>query len=186
MRILMLGNSFTAANNLPQQLASLTGAEVVAHTRGGARLAEQMNPKTKMGARTLAALVNERWDYVILQEMSNGPVTAREKFLQSARGLCEKIRAASAIPVFYATWAYENGSKKMAVMNMSYEEMYQAMYEAYHHAAEENQALIADVGKAFYEKADEIKLYAEDSCHPNEMGTKLAAEVIAEVILQDT
>ena len=53
MRILMLGNSFTAANDLPQRLAQLTGAEVMAHTRGGARLAEQLNPKTKLGARTL-------------------------------------------------------------------------------------------------------------------------------------
>lgn len=30
MRLLMLENSFTAANNLPQQLSSLTGVEVVA------------------------------------------------------------------------------------------------------------------------------------------------------------
>ena len=49
MRILMLGNSFTAANDLPQRLAQLTGAEVMAHTRGGARLAEQLNPRTKTG-----------------------------------------------------------------------------------------------------------------------------------------
>ena len=56
MRILMLGNSFTAANDLPQRLARLTGAEVAAHTRGGARLAEQLNPQTELGARTLAAL----------------------------------------------------------------------------------------------------------------------------------
>ena len=49
MRILMLGNSFTAANGLPQRMARLTGAEVIAHTRGGARLAEQLNPKTKTG-----------------------------------------------------------------------------------------------------------------------------------------
>ena len=49
MRILMLGNSFTAANDLPQRLAQLTGAEVMAHTRGGARLAEQLNPQDKTG-----------------------------------------------------------------------------------------------------------------------------------------
>lgn len=35
MRILMLGNSFTFANDLPQILAELTEAEVVHHTRGG-------------------------------------------------------------------------------------------------------------------------------------------------------
>ena len=51
MRILMLGNSFTFANDMPAMLAELTGAEVVHHTRGGSRLAEQLNPKTKNGAR---------------------------------------------------------------------------------------------------------------------------------------
>ena len=49
MRILMLGNSFTFTNHMPQMLAQLTGAEVVHHTRGGARLSEHLNPKTKLG-----------------------------------------------------------------------------------------------------------------------------------------
>ena len=65
MRILMLGNSFTFTNDMPQMLADLTGAEVVHHTRGGARLSEQLNPNTKLGERTQAALVEERWDYVV-------------------------------------------------------------------------------------------------------------------------
>ena len=47
MRILMLGNSFIFTNNMPQMLAELTGAEVVHHTRGGARLSEQLNPCTR-------------------------------------------------------------------------------------------------------------------------------------------
>lgn len=40
MRILMLGNSFTFYNDMPQTLAKLTGAQVAAHTRGGAWLSE--------------------------------------------------------------------------------------------------------------------------------------------------
>ena len=36
MRILMLGNSLTSTNHMPELLAELTGAEVVCHTRGGA------------------------------------------------------------------------------------------------------------------------------------------------------
>ncbi len=56
MRILMLGNSLTSANHMPQTLAGLTGAEVISHTRGGARLSEQLNPKTRLGALTQAAL----------------------------------------------------------------------------------------------------------------------------------
>ena len=69
MRILMLGNSLTTANNMPRMLAVLTGAEVTVHARGGARLAEQLNPRTRLGARTQAVLCSECWDYVVLQEM---------------------------------------------------------------------------------------------------------------------
>ena len=185
MRILMLGNSFIFTNDLPLMLAELTGAEVISHTRGGARLAEQINPKTKMGARTLQVLTDEKWDYVIMQEMSNAPATTTEKFLGTASKLCEKIRENGAIPVFYATWAYKKDSDKMNSMPFSYEEMYQKMYDAYHRAADQNQALIADVGEAFFEKSEAINLYADDGCHPNMEGTKLAAQVIAETILRD-
>ena len=48
----MLGNSFTIVNNMPDTLAQLTGAEVVHHTHGDVRLAEQLNPETKMGGLT--------------------------------------------------------------------------------------------------------------------------------------
>ena len=92
MRILMLGNSFIFVNNLPAALARLTGAEVVHHTRGGARLAEHLNPGTKMGSLTQTALQNEKWDYVVLQEMSNGPITSKKSFLKNVGLLCEQIR----------------------------------------------------------------------------------------------
>ena len=100
MRILMLGNSFTTANHMPDMLAELTGAEIVQHTRGGERLADQLNPKTKMGKRTQEALQNEKWDFVILQEMSNGPITSKASFLENAEKLCEKIRENGASQFF--------------------------------------------------------------------------------------
>lgn len=184
VRILMLGNSFTFANNMPEMLAELTGAEVVMHTRGGARLAEQLNPKTKMGRRTLEALQDQKWDYVILQEMSNGPITSKNSFLANVKKLCELIRANGAKPILYATWAYERGGKQLRSFGMDYEEMYQQLYESYHEAARENHVLIADVGKKFYELADDEQLYADDGYHPNERGSHIAAEVIAEVILE--
>ena len=63
MRILMLGNSFTTANHMPDMLAELTGAEIVQHTRGGERLADQLNPKTKMGFCHFTG--NEQWSNYI-------------------------------------------------------------------------------------------------------------------------
>ena len=166
-------------------LAELTGAEVISHTRGGARLAEQINPKTKMGARTLQVLTDEKWDYVVMQEMSNAPATTTAKFMETAGKLCTLIRENGAKPVFYATWAYKKDSDKMNSMPFSYEEMYQKMYDAYHRAAEQNQALIADVGKAFFEQSEAMNLYADDGCHPNMEGTKIATKVIAETILRN-
>lgn len=185
MRILMLGNSLTFANEMPSILEDLTGAEVVHHTRGGARLAEQLNPNTKMGAKTLAALAEEHWDYVVLQEMSNGPLTSRNAFLKNVDLLCDRIREEGATPVLYATWAYQKGSSWLTDLGMTYEDMAQGMYDAYHEAAEQTGALIADVGQKFFELSETQNLYAEDGQHPNEAGSKLAAEVIAQVIMAD-
>ena len=136
MRILMLGNSFTTANHMPDMLAELTGAEIVQHTRGGERLADQLNPKTKMGKRTQEALQNEKWDFVILQEMSNGPITSKACFLENAEKLCEKIRENGAKPVFYATWAYQRGGKQLETFGMDYDEMYQKLRANYYKEAQ--------------------------------------------------
>jgi lysophospholipase L1-like esterase len=185
MRILMLGNSFTFANDMPDMLAELLNAEVVHHTRGGAHLAEQFNPDTEMGAKTLAALTGETWDYVVLQEYSTGPLTGRERFLQSVEQLCQLIRRNGACPILYATWAYRKDCDKLEEMGLEYDVMAAQLSEAYHEAADQNEALIAEVGKRFYEQAEKTELYADDGKHPSEAGSKLAAETIAAVIAAD-
>ena len=182
MRILMLGNSFTFTNDMPQMLAALTGAEVVHHTRGGARLSEQLNPNTKLGGRTQAALRNEPWDYVVLQEMSHGPITSPKSFFSSVEQLCRQIRADRAVPILFATWAYQKGGTKLAAKGWDYDEMAQKLSEAYQKAARDNNALIADVGSRFYELSHTQNLYAADGVHPNELGSRVAAETIAAVI----
>ena len=60
--------------------------------------------------------------------------------------------------------------------------MVQKLSEAYHRAAQENDALIADVGRRFYELSDAQNLYAADGVHPSELGSRIAAETIAAVI----
>ena len=184
MRILMLGNSFIFTNNMPQMLADLTGSEVAHHTRGGARLSEQLNSNTKLGEQTQAALQKEKWDYVVLQEMSHGPITAPKSFFSSVEQLCRQIRANGAVPILFATWAYQKGGAKPADKGWDYDEMVQKLSEAYHKAAQENNALIADVGRRFYELSDTQDLYAADSIHPSELGSRIAAETIAAVIRQ--
>lgn len=181
-RILMLGNSLTFANDLPGILAKLTGAQVVHHTRGGARLSEQLNPKTRLGAQTQAALSREHWDYVVLQEMSHGPFSSPDRFFASVEHLCAQIRAAGAVPVLYATWAYRKDCPKLAAKGWDYEQMARCMAETYRTAARKNNALLAEVGLRFYRLADTHNLYAADGVHPSEAGSRLAAETIAAAI----
>ena len=182
MRILMLGNSFTSTNEMPQMLSALTGGEVVCHARGGARLSEQLNPNTRLGARTQAALAGERRDYVVLQEMSHGPITAPKSFFASVERLCEQIRANGAVPVLFATWAYQRGGAKLAAKGWDYDGMASQLAEAYRKAALDNRALLADVGGRFYGWPDPGELYADDGVHPSELGSRIAAETIADVI----
>ena len=163
-------------------MAGLTGAEVVCHTRGGARLSEHLNPSTKLGAQTQAALRDEHWDYVVLQEMSHGPMTSPERFFSSVEQLCRQIQMNGAVPILYATWAYQKGADKLAAKGWGYDEMACKLFEAYHEAAQKNHALIADVGEQFYRMSHTQSLYAADGVHPNEMGSRIAAKTIAAVI----
>ena len=185
MRILMLGNSFTFFHDMPQILAHLLGCEVVAHTRGGAYLAAQLNPETQMGSETLKALREEKWDYVILQEQSNAPALKREAFQRSAKALCDLIHQNGAKPLFYATWAYREGTEKLATTGMTYDELDKALYDSYHAAAEAGGALIADVGVAFRAVREQVDVYEADDYHPSAAGSVLAASVIARTIDAD-
>lgn len=142
-----------------------------------------LNPATRLGARTQAALRDEQWDYVVLQEMSNGPITSPKRFFSSVEELCEQIFQNGAVPILYATWAYQKDGAKLTAMGMDYDEMYHRMNDAYHQAAEQNHALIADVGQRFYTLSESQNLYGADGVHPNELGSRIAAETISEVIL---
>jgi hypothetical protein len=181
MRILMLGNSLTSSHQLPQKLAAQLCAEVSAHTRGGARLSEQLNPKTRMGAQTAEALAQGGWDFLVMQEMSVGPAKNRQRYLESAQALSELAHDFGATPVIYATWAFCEGSERLARTGWSYQQMHELLHSAFLQAASENNALLADVGAAFFERHDP-SLYAPDGVHPSETGTELAASVIAKTI----
>ena len=62
--------------------------------------------------------------------------------------------------------------------------MARGLSQAYRQAAQENGALLADVGNRFFELADTQNLYASDGVHPNERGTRLAAQTLAQVMQQ--
>lgn len=186
MAILMLGNSLTTRNGMPDLLAGLLGREVAVHARGGARLAEQTNPATRLGAATARALAAGGVDALVMQEMSHGPVSAPERFLESVARLAAMARDAGAAPVVYGTWAFGAGSAALGRLGLSPAEMHGAMQEAFGRAARECGVAVADVGAAFWEVGDGRGvgdgLLAADGVHPSEAGSELAARILARTL----
>ena len=186
MRILFLGNSFTFYHDLPQMVAEILHAEVKGNLRGGAYLHQHIDPADELCAITRKLLTEEKWDYVVLQDQSQGPITHPEEFGRAVDELSAMIRAAGGIPVLYETWAYEEGSETLASTGISFAEMQQKLTDGYRLAAEANQALIAPVGQAFAAARSVTPLYdASDHYHPSLAGSRLAAETIAAVIRAD-
>lgn len=186
MAILMLVNSLTTRNGMPDRLAGLLGREVAVHARGGARLAEQANPATRLGSATAAALGAGGVEALVLQEMSHGPATATGRFLESVARLAAMAREAGAVPVLYGTWAFGAGSAALGRLGLSPAEMHGAMQEAFGRAAQGCGVAVANVGAAFWEAGDGRGvgdgLLAPDGVHPSEAGSELAARVLAETL----
>ena len=138
-----------------------------------------------MDAKTLKALQEEKWDYVVLQEQSNAPALKREAFQRSAKALCDLIHQNGAKPLFYASWAYREGSEMLTSTGLTFDEMHNALYDSYHAAAEAGNALVADVGVAFRAVREQADVYENDDYHPSAAGSVLAACVIARTIDAD-
>ena len=183
MRILFLGNSFTFYHDLPEMVADILKAEVKGNLRGGAYLHQHLDPSDELCAITGKLLTEEKWDYVVLQDQSQGPITHPEEFSRAVSALSEMIRAAGGMPVLYETWASEEGSETLASTGMTFAEMQQKLSAGYRAAAEANQALLAPVGQAFAAARTIAQLYdAGDHYHPSPAGSRLAAETIAAAI----
>jgi hypothetical protein len=108
-----------------------------------------------------------RWDRVVLQDRSGGPLEELESFRTHARRLDEVIRRQGAKTVFYMTWA-----------NKSHPRTQKIIADAYGQIATELGADLAPVGLA-WEKAQALdvalNLHHIDDRHANPSGAYLTA-----------
>ena len=196
VRVLFIGNSYTYYHSMPrmvEELAQAAGQEVEtrAFTRGGSTLLE-----LELHAE-LRTLLNEKWDYIVLQEHSsfglsswNGELTINDPsyFLQGARLLALRTKASGAKVILYATWARKNHPEFQPYLDYGY-----------HAAARELAAIspvtVAPVGRAWAairdlqareqqsrEPQPAIELFDPDGSHPSVNGSYLAACVIMRTI----
>lgn len=185
LRILMLGNSFTLYNDMPDMVAEMTGAEVTMRASGGANLSDRIDPKTKIGAATIKDIKSGKYDYVVLQERTDVTLYDTDEYLSSLDKLTSLIRENGAEPVIYATWAYDDTETGANSQGITLDQMYSELQATFQYAATHSGSLMANVGQAFSDANYDKRLYAKDGKHPSKDGSKLAAKVIAQAIEQD-
>lgn len=181
MNILFIGNSFTYFNSMPSMLSKMARENGIENhieqiTCGGYFLHDYIPGATRgKGSDVTYKLEEAHWDYVILQDQSSNPAVHPDEFLQVSKQLCDQINATGSKVVFYQTWAYRDGSEKLKKTELSYEQLYQGLKDAYEKAASDNGAMIVPVGTAFKSVKDSVDLYREDDFHPNLKGSYLIA-----------
>src|ERR1044071_7876029 len=108
MRILFIGNSFTARNNLPglvAQLAASRGQQLEYRLiqAGGASLRMHWNK-----GEAQQAIARTRYDYVVLQEQSTLPIKNPLRMHENIRLFDQAIKSSGAQTALYLTWARQN------------------------------------------------------------------------------
>jgi len=178
-RVLFVGNSYTAANDLPTvfvQLAAAGGQRVQSGVvaNGGATLADEVADPAVSGAITASA-----WRFVVLQEQSEIPSVPQlrtAEMFPAARTLAARIAATGATPLFFMTWAHEGGLPDDGLPD--YDTMQTQIDQGYVTIATELRVPVAPVGYAWslVRRADPgLDLWQGDGSHPTTAGTYLAA-----------
>jgi len=189
-RILFLGNSYTYVNDLPSTFAQLAWSgghpvEVAMVANGGETLAQH-----SASSDSLARIASGGWKYVVLQEQSDTPASATGRdyaMYPAARALADKIDAVGAAPMFFMTWAHQDGEPSVGLPG--YAPTQQAIDNAYLTIAHELRAPVAPVGYTWYlvrQDHPEIEMWQSDGSHPTSAGTYLAACVFYAAVFRQS
>ncbi len=106
-RVLFVGNSFTFYNNGLHNLYRAMVRERGGDTRGIRALTLSGGTLSEHRAGLGQRLAEQRWDAVVLQGHSRGPLVDLDAFLRAAAGCSEQVREQGARPWLMMTWAYE-------------------------------------------------------------------------------
>lgn len=191
-RVLFIGNSYTAVNNLPQLVSSVNNPIYFdSNTPGGYTLNLHSTDPT-----TLAKIALGNWDYVVLQaqsqEPSFSPAQVANDVLPYAHKLDSLIHVTSpcAETVFYMTWGRKNGDASNCANYppiCTYAGMQARLRSSYLLMGQQNNASVAPVGAAWREAISHnpgFDLYQADESHPSIYGSYLAACVLHSTIFQ--
>jgi hypothetical protein len=169
--VLFIGNSLTAANNLPAVVAQLAEADgqprptVQMVAVGGFSLEDHWNRGDAQ-----RAIASGGWNFVVLQQGPSALLESRRLLVEYARRFGDVIRTAGARPALYMVWPSRERRQDAGGVSQSYRA-----------AATAVSGLIFPAGDAWnlvLQRRRELALYSDDGLHPTMAGTYLAALVI--------
>jgi hypothetical protein len=177
LKVLFVGNSFTARNDLPSLVARLAAArgrrlEHRLISTGGASLRTHWN-----AGAAQKAIEEGQYDHVVVQEQSTLPVKNAKRMHENVRLFDEAIKAAGSTTVLYMTWA-----------RLGAPEAQPAISDAYAGIGRELGATVVPVGLAwqqFLGQHDRPVLHDKDRSHPTLAGSYLAACAFLAVLCKE-
>lgn len=184
VRVLFIGNSFTYSSNLPAILRNLAQSQNKIVTTQENLISGVSFAQHARNDSTYKLIRQANYDYVVLQgfsrEFTHHDSIVEEKSLPFVQKLMDSIHYhnPSAIPIFYMTWGYKNGTTIQPTPFSNFDDMNDIIQQRYEKLAEDYQCWVAPVGVAWakiVKNNPEINLYAKDNYHPTLAASYLAA-----------
>ena len=180
-RVLIIGNSYTFYNDLPNVLQALSSKtkcplKVESYTAGAMSLRGFLDDPQHAKAKQLVESGN--YDWLILQDQSQTPAYKPDETMDSVKRWAAIAKKHNTKVLLFLTWAHasQEGGKMTPLVAMQ-----EQTSTTYCKAAVENKVKVAPVGEAWakwYQKNPNKELHLDDLSHPNASGTYLAACVI--------
>ena len=170
LRILFIGNSLTATNDLPAVLEAFGRAQGVAIETRMVAFPEHTLLDHWGRPEARRALAGGRWDFVVLQQGPSAMPESQRLLRSYAGNWAKEIRRFGARPAMFMVWPSRSRFGDFA-----------GVLDSYRLAAEDTGALLLPVGDAWlrmWKRDPAANLYGPDGFHPSGLGTYLAALVM--------
>jgi hypothetical protein len=171
VRVLFIGNSLTASNDLPaivEALAKAAGQPALdwkSVLLPGTSLEDQWRD-----GQARKAIGQGPWDYVVLQQGPSALDDSRRTLFDFVGRFAKEIRAVGARPAIYMVWPSSSRTSDFDDVSQSYRM-----------AARQVDGLLFPVGEAWraaWKRDAKLALYSPDGLHPTPAGSYLAALVM--------
>lgn len=171
LRVLFLGNSLTASNDLPALVQAMARQQNIAFEyeavlRANYALEDHWNDRI---ARVLRA---RKPDVLVLQQGPSSRPESRAQLLHWSQTWADEARKVGTQTALYMVWPFQNQSDGFTLVARSYREAAAGSKSRILPAGEAWAAFLADT-------ANHTPLYSPDGLHPTPAGTFLAGMVIA-------